>query len=314
MTCFSQIYECLDPSAANGIPLLRSSVGALNSFLVNEPALDSRTRDHLRRVFTLYNDLVEEDPQTFRNNGYRHVKTFAPIELIAVAVLISLHGLTRPRGMLLGDIRALREHLRSKHADLRTNKVCWSSAWEFIDDLEGQRGTIDGSTSIKVTPRGRGTKTTAMKPVPSATTRPNASLQRRESVVSSGLARSVVATGASSTLDPTQKPTHQAATQRVPLSPTVHKIKPDIESLEANMDGHSSSNAISSDLPIAQDHEDAQRVSPSPSAASAADSLLGDHATPELIIPLKRRLDLDLGSGSTGARALMAKKARLMGK
>ncbi len=314
LTCFSQIYECLDPSAANGVPVVRSSVGALETFLTNEPALDSKTRDHLRRVFTLFNDLVEEDPQTFRNNGYRHVKTFAPIELISVAVLISQHGLTRPRGMLLGDIRALREHLRSKHVDLRMNKVCWSSAWEFIDDLEGQRGTVDGTTSVKKTPRGRATKKTAIKAVAPPMSRPNPNVQSPVAVMSPSHAEGVVAPEVSDIPILAQSPSNQAGSRRGPLSLPVDDIKPDMDSLEANMDVHPSANVTSSDLPIGQEHEDARQGSSSPSAASAADSLLGGQAVPEPIIPLKRRPDLDLGSGSTGARALMAKKVKLMGK
>ena len=299
------------------MPVLRSSVGALESFLSNEPALNSKTRDHLRHVFTMYNDLIEEDPQTFRNNGYVRVKTFAPIELIAVAVLISQHGLTRPRGMLLGDIRALREHLRSKNFDLRTNKPCWSSAWEFIDDLEGQRGTVDGSTVLKKVLKPRQAKKSTKPATPLAPGKPEGTTAPRASETipppseprTEGISQAPVVTTpqdgtnpkSASFSDPAPSPVRQTETGRL----AVYTARVEREGTDRVT------------LPSRDEIENARHNlsrSTSPSAASAADSLLGGIPPPEQIAPLKRRPDLDLGSGSTGARALAAKKARLMGK
>lgn len=300
LTSFSQIYECQDPSAANGVPLLRSSVSALNAFLSNEPALNSKTRDHLRHVFTMFNDLVEEDPQTFRDNGYRRVKTFAPIELVSVAVLISQHGLTRPRGMLLGDIRALRDHLRSTNRDLRMNKDVWFHAWDFIDDLEGQRGTVDGSTALKKIAKPRQSK-------PSV--KPAAATMQGKSGKLPAASRGQDVMHPANMIDSTVA----GFSARPPASTAWHTeadpLPSDVAGVERDLPGHAA-------FPIEDDIGGGrQNASPStsPSAASAADSLLGSAPPPERSGTLKRRPELDLGSGSTGARALAAKKARLLG-
>ncbi|KAI9878155.1 MAG: hypothetical protein M1830_001762 [Pleopsidium flavum] len=332
LTCFSQIYECQDPSAANGVPTLRSSVGAIESFLHNEPALNTRTRDHLRHVFTMFNDLVEEDLQTFQDNGYRRVKTFAPIELVAVSVLISQHGSRRPRGMLLGDIRALREHLRSTNIDLRMNKAVWSHAWEFIDDLEGQRGTVDSSTLAKKTAKPRQPR----KP----TIKTSAKVDRR----AADMVQSPAPTGTHESAQHVK--TFKAKETTAPmLSPRTQARKSvDLATSCANGTGSAVTKLPGRPLPTSArqmdagglaayaarvEREDAERAaspsrdeieiarhSPSSSSTSpsAADSLLEAPPAPELPAPLKRRANLDLGSGSTGARALVAKKAKLMGK
>ena len=147
--CFSQIYECLVPTAANGIPRLRQSIKALELLCKNETSLDITTKSHLRFVFERFDDLVKEQPSVFGDNGYTRVKTFSPIELVAVSVLFSQKGAERNKGMLKGDILALRSHLREKHWDLRMNGDVWGTAWNFIDNLESIRGTADGSTIRK---------------------------------------------------------------------------------------------------------------------------------------------------------------------
>ena len=93
--------------------------------------------------------MVKNYPEVFRDRGFRYTKTFAPVELIAVSVLISQYMDKRPEGLLRGDIVALREQLRALHADLTLNDLTWRSAWNFIDDLERYRGTTDGSTKPK---------------------------------------------------------------------------------------------------------------------------------------------------------------------
>ena len=102
----------------------------------NIKALDDATKSHLASVFTTFKELVEEDLQTFKNNGYRTVKTFAPVELIAVAVLISMYGDLRNNALLLGDVRAMRLTLRQTRHDLQMNQGTWDAIWEFLESLE----------------------------------------------------------------------------------------------------------------------------------------------------------------------------------
>ncbi|OCK86843.1 uncharacterized protein K441DRAFT_452717, partial [Cenococcum geophilum 1.58] len=144
LCCFSQILEVQHPTNANGKPTLRTNSKYLQDiFVKNIKALDDATKSHLASVFTTFKELVGEDLQTFKNNGYRTVKTFAPVELIAVAVLISMYGDSRNNALLLGDVRAMRLTLRQTRHDLQMNQGTWDAIWEFLESLESYRGVVD---------------------------------------------------------------------------------------------------------------------------------------------------------------------------
>lgn len=153
LVSFVQIYECVDPAAGNGVPILRNSFKSIEFFCSNTPALDADTKAHLRYVFEIFHELIEEDRSIFENLNLKNRQVFSPIELIAVACLISQKGAERPKGMLRGDILALRRHLREVHSDIRINKPCWTTAWRFIDTIEHFRGAVDGSTVRKMPPK-----------------------------------------------------------------------------------------------------------------------------------------------------------------
>jgi hypothetical protein len=134
LCCFSQILEVQHPTNANGYEPIQIPSGCIHE----------ATKSHLASVFTTFRELVEEDLQTFKNNGYRTVKTFAPVELIAVAVLISMYGDSRNNALLLGDVRAMRLTLRQTRHDLQMNQGTWDAIWEFLESLESYRGAVDG--------------------------------------------------------------------------------------------------------------------------------------------------------------------------
>jgi hypothetical protein len=138
----------------------------------NIKALDDATKSHLASVFTTFKELVEEDLQTFKNNGYRTVKTFAPVELIAVAVLISMYGDSRNNALLLGDVRAMRLTLRQTRHDLQMNQGTWDAIWEFLESLESYRGAVDGfcETVRKTTTKAQGELKSSEKAKPSHNT------------------------------------------------------------------------------------------------------------------------------------------------
>ncbi|KAF2499427.1 hypothetical protein BU16DRAFT_578999 [Lophium mytilinum] len=144
--CFSQILEVQHPTNANGIPVLKTSVSAIDNLLRNPEALDDSTKSHLATVFTTFTELVSEKESVFKDNGYERVKTFSPLEVVAVAVLISKYGDARNHEMLLGDISMMRITFRVQKLDLKLNGDCWKMVWEFIDTLEQFRGAIDGET------------------------------------------------------------------------------------------------------------------------------------------------------------------------
>ena len=325
--CFSQIYECHDPSSSNGVPKLKHTIKALEGFTNNQQSLNTRTKSHLRSVFMRYNELQEEDPSTFSGNNYTHVKTFSPIEFVAVAVLISQHG-DRPNGMLRGDIKTIREYLRRRHIDLRMNESCWRTAWEVIGDLEGWRGAIDNTTIER-------TQNRAGRALQGETSNPDAVFQSPNNGAGQ-------VDGPAAALDPqfpvnvqrirsqnlrhagwgprNQKDApsrslalmrYDGASEDVPIHPNANRSRPsaafsDVTIKQENsapiptqLDGlgHSrarSNSSLSSDSIIGI-------CSPAPVATSKA-----PHT--------KRRAKLDLGTSSTGAKALAAKKARLMGK
>ncbi|KAF2629695.1 hypothetical protein BU25DRAFT_408967 [Macroventuria anomochaeta] len=148
LSCFSQIIECMHPTAANGVPILKTNHTHLPKLLSNKSAVDDGLKSHLASVWNTFKDLIEADPDTFTNgNKYlRGVQTFAPVEMVAVTVLISMYSEIRNNRLLLGDIQAMRIAVRENFVDLRLNASVWKWFWEYIDELEAIRGAIDGST------------------------------------------------------------------------------------------------------------------------------------------------------------------------
>lgn len=149
LSCFSQIVEVMHPTASNGIPVLKTNYAALPKLLSNKGAVDDGIKSHLASVWNTFKRLVEKDPDTFNNADkyLQGVQTFAPIEMVAVTVLISMYSDTRTHQLLLGDIRALRNALREHFADIRMNIHTWKFIWDFVENLEAIRGVVDEGTS-----------------------------------------------------------------------------------------------------------------------------------------------------------------------
>lgn len=182
LSCFSQIIEVMHPTASDGIPILKTNFNALPKFLKNKSAVDDGVKSHLASVWNTFKDLIEQDSDTFTNaNKYlRGVQTFAPVEMIAVAVLISMYSDTRNNQLLLGDIKALREAIRENFADIRTNAPLWKFVWDFLENLEAIRGAVDGSTvDRRVARRAQTSKSAAVPdPRPATATAPSPPVKR----------------------------------------------------------------------------------------------------------------------------------------
>ena len=183
LSCFSQIIEVQHPTAANGIPILRTNHNHLPKLLENTGAVDDGIKSHLASVWNTFQDLIELDPNTFTNTNkqLRGVQTFAPVEMVAVTILISTYSESRNNRLLIGDIQALREALRENFVDLRLNVSVWKLVWDFIDNLEQVRGAVDGNTvdrslKTKVRPTPRAAPTPVSPPAkrgrPAARTKP----------------------------------------------------------------------------------------------------------------------------------------------
>ena len=139
----------MDPSAPDGIPRLKIRVPQIEKLCSNEKSLDRKTKSHLRMVFDKFLELIQEDRSLFESSRYKTTKTFSPIELESICCLLSQWGEQRPIGMLQGDIRLLRDHLRQKHSELRSSDAHWATCWNYIDDLENFRGAVDEGILIK---------------------------------------------------------------------------------------------------------------------------------------------------------------------
>lgn len=148
LSCFSQIVECMHPTAANGVPILKTNHTHLPKLLSNKGAVDDALKSHLASVWNTFKDLIDADPDTFTNaNKYlQGVQTFAHVEMVAVAVLISRYSETRNNRLLLGDVQAMRRAVRESFFDLRMNATVWKWYWDYLENLEAIRGVIDGST------------------------------------------------------------------------------------------------------------------------------------------------------------------------
>ncbi|KAF2762515.1 hypothetical protein EJ05DRAFT_4443 [Pseudovirgaria hyperparasitica] len=148
LTCFAQIIEMYHSSSPDGQPVFRGAYSALGTFVKNAPPLDPPTRNHMRKVFEIFRDINHTYPSTFQNNGYSHAKNFAPIEIIAVACLISKHH-GRSIDLLKNDILLMRRLIRQEFQALTTNRKIWKTVWKFIEDLEQYSGATDGTTVRK---------------------------------------------------------------------------------------------------------------------------------------------------------------------
>lgn len=151
LSCFSQVLEVMHPAAADGIPILRTNHSALPKLLNNKGAVDDGLKSHLASVWNTLKDLIEQDPDTFTNaNKYlRGVQTFAPVEMVAVTVLISQYSATRNKRLLVGDIKDMREAIRERFVDLRLNTPLWKFIWDYIENLGAIRGAVNGTTVHK---------------------------------------------------------------------------------------------------------------------------------------------------------------------
>jgi hypothetical protein len=148
LSCFSQLVEVMHPSAPDGNPNMKMSAIVLPKLLSNKSALDDGLKSHLASIWNIFKDLIAQDEDTFTNADkyLRGVQTFAPMEMVAVTVLISMYSKTRNRFLLLGDIRAMREAIRENFTDIRMNSTVWKFIWNFVENLEAIRGAVDGST------------------------------------------------------------------------------------------------------------------------------------------------------------------------
>jgi len=142
LICFAQILEVQNHTNEDSHPTLKSNWRSLEKFAHDPSTLTQSRRSHLAKVFTTFKELVVQDIQTFKNNSYKRAKNFAPIEMVAVAVLISQYGEAMRPEELLKLIRAMRHTARQHALDLFTNKATWEIFWQFIMKVGVERREV----------------------------------------------------------------------------------------------------------------------------------------------------------------------------
>jgi hypothetical protein len=151
LSCFSQVLEVMHPTASDGVPAMKTTHNALPKLLSNKAAVDDSIKSHLANVWRTFAELIETDEDAFTNASkyLGGVQTFAPVEMVAVVVIISMYAESRNNHLLLGDIKALRTALRESFGDLRMNTKLWRYIWGWLDEMEVIRGAVDVSTRTK---------------------------------------------------------------------------------------------------------------------------------------------------------------------
>lgn len=156
---------------SNAKPQLKNTGQQLENLIANPNLLDAKSKADFKRVFDHYRRLVIQQSTPVKKSpkypyGYKlkdngaftpapefligaaapgRLKTFSPLEFLAVAVLLYVHGETRTDFMLVDDIKYMRRYLREKNPlDLRMNSTCWKDAWNYIEfDMVRSRGGAD---------------------------------------------------------------------------------------------------------------------------------------------------------------------------
>lgn len=69
LSCFSQIVECTHPTSIDRLSPLKINHQHLQKLLANRGALSDDLRAHLVKVWTAFNQMMEEDAYTFTNKN-----------------------------------------------------------------------------------------------------------------------------------------------------------------------------------------------------------------------------------------------------
>jgi hypothetical protein len=163
VTIFSQILKVMSQKedrrsnreGPDSNPSLHAAPQTLTRLLLDEGSLTERYKFKYKEVFDKFQELVDLSskkspnsklghkiipnsafdpaPEYLKSRETSHVKTFSPLELVATATLIAVHGQSRTAATLIDDVKEMRLYLRRNHKDLRLNNQCWATVWKFID-------------------------------------------------------------------------------------------------------------------------------------------------------------------------------------
>jgi hypothetical protein len=151
---------------STSVPTLQASPQALTRMLEEKEPINPVLKLRMKSIFDRYETLVklsstritttrykvnadsafDSAPNFLRGDGFDHVRTFSPLELISAGLLVCYHMDMRTDDQLLNDVKEMRRHLRVKHKDLRVNAQCWATVWEFIVGIGNSNSTTPEAT------------------------------------------------------------------------------------------------------------------------------------------------------------------------
>ncbi|KAI5809997.1 hypothetical protein DFH27DRAFT_461690, partial [Peziza echinospora] len=132
---FQTILSCFKTLLSDDdIPAYSPGISSLTPFLEKTYLLDETFKNTASNVFNRFNEVHKAYPHIFENNNYKHSANFAPIEFVGVALLIDRHR-DRSVGLLAGDIKHMREVLRSERQELRSNSTTFKTVAQYINNL-----------------------------------------------------------------------------------------------------------------------------------------------------------------------------------
>jgi hypothetical protein len=163
------VQEIMSNRRKATIPTLQASPQALTRMLEETEPINPVLKLKMKEIFDRYEALVRKSstritttryrvdadspfdpaPNFLRGDGFDHVRTFSPLELISAALLISYHMSTRSDEQLLNDVKEMRRHLRERHKDLRVNAQCWTTAWEYIVKINSNKTFVEGTAGSR---------------------------------------------------------------------------------------------------------------------------------------------------------------------
>ena len=145
--CFAQIRECWNwfeiHRAHPAEPACKISETGVRSLFKSEEALDDELVGHINGVFHNFRKVLNHNQQIFGPMDFTRVKTFAPVELVTVAILIQQMVSYSQVDELSDMVKGLRRELREEHIDLRANGAVWKTAWRYIVSLGNGRFELD---------------------------------------------------------------------------------------------------------------------------------------------------------------------------
>lgn len=169
LQCFSQVIEVMTEQLN---PISKTNHAHLVKLLQQPNLADENTKSHFANVWTKFSELIQAEPNTFTNDTkwLKGVQTFAPVEMIAVVVLVSVYLEEEcTNDQLLNDIRVLRQTLRENFKDLRIGQLLWKEVWKHINNFRHMRRAT-GESTVRQNAQSHAPKSKSMQVMPAPKT------------------------------------------------------------------------------------------------------------------------------------------------